>query len=102
VRRQLVQQGPRRVDEPGVLAREELERDQRRAAAGRALILKTAAKQLGLLPEAELADRPIGDGAFAVVVGAGRSLKLVGPLRSQPRQLALGALLRERGSLRSG
>ena len=85
-----------------MVAREQLERDQRRATTGRALVLETAAKQLGLLPEAELADRPIRDGTFAVVVRAGRGLQLVRPLRSQPRQLALGALLRERGSLRGG
>jgi hypothetical protein len=35
-------------------------------------------------------------------VRAGRSLELVGPLAPEPRQLALGALLGERGSLRGG
>jgi hypothetical protein len=102
VRRELVQQGPDRVDETGMLAREELERDQGRTAARRALVLDPPAKQLGLLAEAELADRPVGNGTLAVVVRAGRSLELVGPLAPEPRQLALGALLGERGSLRGG
>ncbi len=102
VRRQLVEQRTNLVDEPGMVAREQLERDQRRSPAGRALVLDPAAEQLGLLPEAELPDRPVGDGALPVVVRAGRGLELVGPLRAQPGQLALRALLRERGSLRSG
>ena len=74
-----------------MLAREELERDQGRAATGRALVLEPPAKELGLLPEAELADRPIRNGTFAVVVRASRGLQLVRPLRSQARQFALGA-----------
>jgi hypothetical protein len=85
-----------------MVAGEQLERDQRRSPAGRALVLEPAAEQLRLLPEAELPDRPVGDGALTVVVRAGRGLELVGPLRAQPGQLALGALLRERRSLRSG
>jgi hypothetical protein len=90
------------IDEARMLAREELERDQRRPATGRALVLEPAAEQLGLLPETELPDRPVRDGALSVVVRPGCGLELVGPLRAQPGQLALGALLRERGSLRSG
>ena len=85
-----------------MVAREQLQRDQRRTAAGRALVLDPAAEQLGLLPEAELPNRPVGDGALLVVVRAGCGLELVGPLRAQAGQLALGALLRERGALRSG
>jgi hypothetical protein len=102
VRRKLVQKRPRCVDEPRVVAREELERDQRRAAAGRALVLETAAKQLGLLPVAELADRPIRDRTLPVVGRAGLALDLVLPFRSQLGQLSLGALLRECGRLGSG
>jgi hypothetical protein len=85
-----------------VLARKELERDQGRSAAGRALVLDPPAKQLRLLTEAELADRAVGDGTLLVVVRAGRGLELVGPLRPEPRELALGTLLGERGSLRGG
>jgi hypothetical protein len=85
-----------------VLTREELERDQRRAAARRALVLEPAPEELGLLPEAELPDRAVRDGALPVVVRAGRGLQLVGPLRPETRELAFGSLLGERGSLRSG
>ena len=85
-----------------MFAREELERNQGRAAASRALVLDPAAKQLGLLPEAELPDRPVGDGPLPVVVGTGRGLELVAPLRPKPSQLALSPLFGERGSLRGG
>jgi hypothetical protein len=85
-----------------MVAREQLQRDQRRSPAGRALVLDPAPQQLGLLPEAKLPDRPVGNGALPVVVRAGRGLELVGPLRAQPGQLALRALLCERRSLRSG
>ena len=102
VGRQLVEHRSNLVDEPGMVAREQLERDQRGAAAGRALVLQPSAEQLGLLAEAELADRPVRDSALAVVVRAGGRLELVGPLRPQAGELALGALLRERGSFRSG
>ena len=84
-----------------MVAREELERDQRRAAAGWALVLQPSANQLGLLAEAELADRPVRDGALAVVVRAGGRLELVAPLSAQAGQLALGPLLCERRPLRS-
>jgi hypothetical protein len=77
-----VEQGPDLVDEAGMVAREQLQRDQRRSAAGRALVLESTAEQLGLLPEAELPDRPVRDGALLVVVRAGRGLELVGPLRA--------------------
>jgi hypothetical protein len=85
-----------------MLAREELERDESRAAAGRALVLEPAAKQLGLLTEAELPDRAVRNSALLVVPRTGRGLELVGPLRPEPRELALGPLLGERCSLRGG
>ena len=85
-----------------MVAREQLERDQRRSPAGRALVLDPAAEQLGLLPEAELSDRPVGDGPLPVVVRARCGLELVGPLRPQPGELAFGSPLRERVSFRSG
>jgi hypothetical protein len=84
-----------------MVAGEQFQRDQRGAAAGRALVFEPSAEQLGLLAEAELADRPVRDGALAVVVRAGGRLELVAPLIAQARQLALGPLLRERRSLRS-
>ena len=85
-----------------MLPRQELERDQRRAAAGGALVLEPAAEQLGLLPKAELADGPVRDGSLTVVVGAGRGLELVRPLRAEPRKLAFGAFPRELVRLRGG
>jgi hypothetical protein len=85
-----------------MVAREQLQRDQRGSPAGRALVLDPAAEQLGLLTEAELPDRPVGDGSLPVVLRTGRGLELVRPLRAQTRELALCALLRERGSLRGG
>ncbi len=85
-----------------MLAGEELERDQRRAAAGRALVLEPPAKQLGLLTEAELPDRAVRDRAFLIVPRADCGLELVGPLRPKAGQLALCALLGERRSLRGG
>ena len=85
-----------------MLAREELERDQGRAAAGRALVLEPAPQQLGLLTEPELPDRPVRNSALPVVVRTGRGLELVGPLRPEAGQLALCTLLSERGSFRSG
>ena len=42
VRGQLVQERAQVVDEPGMVTREELERDERRAAARRALVLEPA------------------------------------------------------------
>jgi hypothetical protein len=90
------------VDEAGMLAREQLERDQRRAAARGALVLDPAPEQLGLLPEPKLPDRPVGDRTLLVVLRAGRRLELVGPLRAQPGELALRALLRERIRFRRG
>jgi hypothetical protein len=100
--RQLVEQRADGIDEAGMLARQQLERDQRRAAAGRAFVVEPSAEQLGLLSKAELSDRPVGDGTLPVVVRPRRGLELVAPLRPQPGQLTLCALLRERGSLRSG
>ena len=66
-RRELVQERPEGVDVARVVARERLERDQRGAARGRALVLEPAAQQLELLAEPELRDRAIGLGADAVV-----------------------------------
>jgi hypothetical protein len=71
-----------------MLARKQLEREQRRAATGRAGILEPPPQQLFLLAEAELADRAVGGGALAEVVRAGRLLEVVGPGRAQLREIA--------------
>ena len=55
---ELVQQRPHAVDDARVVAREQLEREQRGAAAGRALVLEPAPQQLDLLAEAELRRSP--------------------------------------------
>ena len=55
---QLVQERAHGVDDAGAVAREPLQRDERGAAAGRALVLEPASQQLGLLPEAELRRSP--------------------------------------------
>jgi len=95
-----VQQRPHGVDRRRPVAREELERDERRAAAGRALVLEPAAQQLQLLAVAELPDRPVRDGALPVVGAARGAFDLVRPLRPQVRQLPLASLLGERLGLR--
>ena len=75
-----------------MLAREELEGEQRRSTAGWAPVFEAPAQELGLLPEAELTDRAIGDRAFPVVGRAGCALDLVLPLRPQPGELLLAPL----------
>jgi hypothetical protein len=102
VRGELVQERAQVVDEPGMVTREELERDQRRASARGALVLEPAPQELRFLPVPELSDRPVCDGALAVVRRTDRSLELVLPLRPQLGQLALRALFCERGRLGSG
>jgi hypothetical protein len=102
VRCKLVEQRPYVVDQPRMVAGQQLERDQRRAAAGRALVLEAAPQKLGLLPEPELPDRAVGDSALAIVGCAGRGLELVLPARSQIGELALGALPSELVRLRGG
>jgi len=97
-----VQQRPHVVDEARMLAREALERDQRRATAGRALVVQAAPQELGLLAVPELADRAIRDRTLPVVRRARRAFELVLPLRAQLCELALRALLRKRGRLDSG
>jgi hypothetical protein len=91
-----VERRAHRVDRAGRVPREQLEGDQRGAAAGRALVVEPAREQLDLLPEAELADRPVGDRALAVVAVAGLRLDLVLPLPAQVCQCPLVARLRER------
>ena len=89
-----------------VVARERLQRDQRRAAHARALVVETATQQLDLLAEAELRQRPEGQRAHAIVGVACRSLDLVAPFAPQGRELLLeparAVLLRELGGLIQG
>jgi hypothetical protein len=75
-----------------MVAGEELQRDQRRAAAGRALVLEPAPEELGLLPEAKLTYGAVRDGPLLVVGRADRRFELVLPARPQLGELALGAL----------
>ena len=96
---ELVEQRPHAVHDARVVAREQLEREQRRAAARRAHVLEAAAEQLDLLPEAELPDRPVGDGALAEVLRPRGRLDLLVPLRAQLGELALLARLGERVGL---
>ncbi|HXV03758.1 MAG TPA: hypothetical protein VFP24_09320 [Gaiellaceae bacterium] len=70
-----------RVDRRGAVPREELQRQERGPAGGRALVLEPAPQELQLLAEAELPDRAVGDGALAEVLAARGALELVVPLR---------------------
>jgi hypothetical protein len=85
-----------------VVAREQLERDERRAAAGRALVLEPSPQQLDLLAVAKLADRAVRDRPLAVVGGARCTLDLVLPLGAQTGERPLVALLGQCGRLGSG
>jgi N-acetylmuramoyl-L-alanine amidase len=78
-----------------VLAREQLEREQSRTAAGGAGVFEPAAQQLLLLPEAELPDRAVGGGPFEMVLRPGLRLELVGPGGTQLREIAFVPALRE-------
>ena len=104
--RQPVQLRANGVHGAGRVTGEQLERDQRRAATGRTLVVETAGEELDLLTEAELPDRAIGGRALAVVLAAGGALDLVVPLPAQVGQFALVALGREgiclRGCLLEG
>ena len=68
-----------------------------------ALVLEPATKQVDLLAEAELRDRPVRLATDTVVGVPGRRLDLVAPLRPQHGELALETALRiavgESGSL---
>src|ERR671918_1502524 len=98
----LVQERPERVDVAGMGPRETFERDQRRPAGGRALVLEPAPEQLELLAEAELRDRAVGLRANAVVHVAGRMLDLFVPLHAEGRERALVTGLGKRVRLGRG
>jgi hypothetical protein len=90
------------VDVARVVPREELEREERRPAARRALVLEAAPEQLELLAVAKLADRAVRQRAFAEIGAAGRALDLVLPLRPMRCELSLVASLGQLGRLCSG
>ncbi|HEY7707112.1 MAG TPA: hypothetical protein VH968_08105 [Gaiellaceae bacterium] len=93
--RQTVEERPVGVDVSRMVAREQLQREERRPAARRALVLEPAPEELELLAVAELADRAVRECALAEVLAARGALDLVLPLRPERRQLALGALVGE-------
>jgi hypothetical protein len=83
-----------------MVSREPLEREERGAADGRALVAEAAPEQLSLRAEAEAADRLVGDSAVAEVGGTRGRLELVVPLRPQRGERPLVARLGERVGLR--
>jgi hypothetical protein len=87
-----------------MVAAEELERDQRRAASRRALVLEPSPQELALLPVPELADGAVGDRPDPIVLAPGGRLDLVVPLAAKVRQRALVTgpreLVRARGFAR--
>src|SRR5438067_2507204 len=78
-----------------MVAREELDREQRRAAARRTLVVEPAPQQLLLGAPTELTDRAKRHRALAEVRAPRSGLELVAPRGAQVREIALGAFLRE-------
>jgi hypothetical protein len=89
------------VDVARVVPREELEREERGAAARRALVLEAAPEQFELLAVAKLPDRAIRQRTFAEIGAAGRTFDLVLPLRAVRCELSLLAPLGQLGRLGS-
>jgi hypothetical protein len=85
VARELVETRADVVDEARMISGEELERDQRGAAARWAFVLEPPAQELGLLAVAELTDRAIRDGPLTVVGRTGEAFDFVLPFRPEPR-----------------
>jgi hypothetical protein len=81
------------VDKTGMVAREQLEREQRRPTAGGALVFEAPAEELGLLPKPELPDRAIGDRPLTIVGRPCCALDLVLPLPPEPGELLLATPL---------
>ena len=94
-RGELVQERAERVDVAGMVPRERLERDQRGAPRGGALVLEAAAQQLELLAEAELRDRAVALRAHPVVGVPRGGFDLLVPLDPERRDRALVPGLRE-------
>src|SRR5438067_5878736 len=78
-----------------MITRQPLEREQRRAADSRAVVVEPAPQQLLLGPEPELADRAVGDGALAEVADARGGFELLVPLCPQLGHATLVSRLRE-------
>src|SRR5581483_7514244 len=95
-----VQQRAHAVHGARMVAGQQLERQERRAARGRARVVEPASQELLLRTPAELPDRPERDGALAKVRAPRGALELVLPRRAQLREVALGARLRELVRLR--
>ena len=102
VRDQFVQERPYIVDHLRVVAREQLEGEQRRTPNRRALVVEAAPQELDLRAEPELADRAVRDGALAKIGRPRGALELFVPLRAQLREAALVAFGRERVGLNGG
>ena len=90
VRERVQQSRARALTRPGMRPREKLQREERRAARGRALVFEPTAEELGLLVEAELADRAIRDRPLPVVAAPRRGLELV---VDRPPEVGEGALV---------
>ncbi len=90
-----MQDGPNRVDDSWTVFRQKLYRQECGAAGSRALVVEPTPKELELLTEPELADRPIRDSPLPIVAAASSRLELVVPLLAKRGQLALGTRLRE-------
>ena len=95
VREQLVQQRADVVDDAGMVAREQLEREQRRAAARPGSRPRARAAAARSSAEAKLADRAVGDRPLAKVGRRAPAPRARRPTRAQLRELALVALLGE-------
>ena len=78
-----------------MVARQKLDREERRPARRRALVVEPAPEQLLLRAPAELTDRPVRDRALAKVTAPRGGFEVVAPLRAQIRELALRAGLRQ-------
>jgi len=89
------------VDVARVVPREELEGEERGAAARRALVLEAAPEELELLAVPELPDRAVRQRALAEIGAAGCALDLVLPLRPVGGELSLVAPLGQLGRLGS-
>ena len=87
--RERVQRPPNRVHDSRMRPGEELEREERRAARCRALVFQAAAKQLGLLVEAELSDRAIREGPLPIVLAPRRGLEIVVDRATEIRKSSL-------------
>jgi hypothetical protein len=102
VRREVVEERTVGVDVARVVPREQLQREERGAAACRALVFEPTPEQLQLLAIAELPDRAIRKCPLAEVGAAGRALDLVLPLRPVRGKLSLLAPLGQFGRLGGG